>query len=540
MRRRHQADGFTLIELVVALTIATVIFSAMAAAGLAGVRASVVARQNQQAVDVLNRLVEQSRGYTFTNLAMVTSDLQVGDSSISTGSSPKYTVPNGIGQESVWAKATGSITPHVKTVTAGDTNGIVYTTKTYVTTPPGATLDSAGQPYQKRLTIVASWTAYGETKQRAISTILTETTRGLPLPRYGVTPTSVTTFTATPSSTLTWGFQAVNRGARDTFNVSASAGTWTYYVDADCDGARDIGEDTTLTNTDPTLNTQLDTGKLEPNNNPPFCMTAQRAIPSTEVGVSSVTFNFLSSAQPTASGAAVAVGPFTVTVTSGSTGGSASPSPSGTSTAPNTVCTPTPAGVGTPFGFRNGVSAINGNTTTQLFNAMTENTCLNQPAAANYSTDTGNGTGRSLTTGGTAATATTVAMANKMAEWRWNPATTKTVATGTATASVMVSCPATGANVTLNGAIGTFNEKSPGTWSSKGTGSATVSCAAANTWTRVTVPMNVTSSFTVANKVQGSPQNLSVRLWTTGTAGQMIRLDYEQPTAKSFLYVSLA
>ena len=78
-----------------------------------------------------------------------------------------------------------------------------------------------------------------------------------------------------------------------------------------------------------------------------------------------------------------------------------------------------------------------------------------------------------------------------MAEWRWNPATTKTVATGTATASVMVSCPVVGANVTLNGAIGTFNEKSPGTWTSRGTGSATVSCATANTWARVNVPMNV-------------------------------------------------
>ena len=77
---------------------------------------------------------------------------------------------------------------------------------------------------------------------RTISTLLTETTRGLPLPRYGVTPTSVTTFTATPSSTLTWGFQVVNRGARDTFNVSASAGTWTYYQDTDCDGSRDVGE----------------------------------------------------------------------------------------------------------------------------------------------------------------------------------------------------------------------------------------------------------------------------------------------------------
>ena len=522
MRRRQQADGFTLIELVVALTIATVIFSAMAAAGLAGVRASGVARQNQQAVDVLNRVVEQYRAVSLTNLAMVTSDLQVGDSSITTGSTPRYTVPNGVGQEAVWAKATGSVSPHVTTTTSGDIKGIVYTVKAYVTTPPGTTLDSSGQPYQKRLTVVATWISYGQSHQRIISTILTETTRGLPLPRYSVIPTSVTTLTGTPSSTLTWGMQVINRGARDTFNVSASIGTWTYYVDTDCDGARDVGEDTLLTNTDPAINTQLDTGKLEPNNNPPFCMTAQRAIPAGETGASSVTFNFLSSAQPTASGAAIAVGPFTVTVTSGSTGGSA--------------CTPTPAGVGTPYGFRNGISATNGNTTTQPVNSMSENTCLDQPASANYSTDIGNGTGRSLTTGGSAAQGTSV---SQLAEWRWNPPATRTVAAGTATAVIWVSCPTVGANVTLNGAIGTFDEKSSGTWTSQGTGSAIVSCATANTWTRIQVPMTVGTAFSAPNKVQGSPSNLSVRLWTAGTAGQRIRLDYEQPDHKSFLYANV-
>lgn len=533
--RRHEADGFSLIELVVALTIATVIFSAMAAAAFAGVRASVVARQNQQAIDVLNQVVEESRATSFSSLAMVTSDLPVNDTAITTGVDPLYTVPNGIGVEDVWAGATGSVSPHVAAVTRG---GITYTVKTYVTTPDSSNLDTAGQPGEKRLTVVLNWTSYGQPHTRAISTLMTETTRGLPLPRYGVTPTSVTGTTINPSTTLTWGFQVVNRGARDTFNLSASAGTWVYYQDTDCDGTRDIGEDATLSNTDSALgDVRPDTGKLEPNNNPPYCITAQRSVPAGEIGTSSVTFNFQSSSQPTASGAAVAVGPFTVNVTTGSTGGSASPTPTGTSTAPSTVCAPTPAGVGTPFGLRNGISATNGATTSQLVNSMTENTCLNQPASANYSTEAGSGTGRSLTTGGSAIST----LANQMAEWRWNPAATRTVATGTATISVMVACPVAGATVTLNGAIGTFNEKAPGTWTSQGTGSASVSCATANTWVRVTVPMSVATSFTVANKVQGSPQNLSARLWTSGgTVGQKIRVDYEQTNAKSFLYVNLA
>ena len=55
------------------------------------------------------------------------------------------------------------------------------------------------------------------------------------------------------------------------------------------------------------------------------------------------------------------------------------------------------------------------------------------------------------------------------------------------------------------------------------------------------VPISVATAFTVANKVQGQPQHLSARLWVTGgSAGQKIRLNYEQADAKSFLYVSVA
>lgn len=539
VRRRETASGFTLIELVVALSIATVVFSAMAAAGLAGVRASVVARQNQQVVDILNRMVEESRSLSYTSMAMVDSDLQVNDDAISTGSTPTFDVPNGIGSEEVWTDPTGEVNPHV--VTASMPGGAEYTVKTYVTVPDGYTLDSADQPDQKRLTIIANWETYGQEREKVISTLLTETTRGLPLPRYGVTPTSPTSQTKNPGTTLVWGFQVINRGARDTFNVSASSGTWTYYLDEDCDGARESSEDTQLSNSDSAIgDTRPDTGMVEPNNYPPYCVVAERVIGASETGSSSVTFNFESSAQPAASGADVSVGAFTVTVTTGSTGGSASPSPSGSgsasSTAPTTVCEPTPAGTGTPFGFRNGTAGTSGNTTSQLVNSMTENVCLYQNAAANYSTDAGNGTGRSITTGGSATTST----ASQRAEWRWNPASNKTVAAGTATVSVVVSCPSTGGNLTLNGAIGTFSEKNS-TWASKGTGTATVSCATANSWSRVTVPISVASSFGVANKSQGQPQHLSVRLWVSGgSAGQMLRLNYEQSDAKSFLYVNVA
>ena len=535
--RRETTSGFTLIELVVALSIATVVFSAMAAAGLAGVRASVVARQNQQVVDVLNRMIEESRSQTYSSLAMVDSDLQVDDTAISTGATPTFDVPNGIGSEEVWVDPTGGVNPHVEVLETA--NGNEFTLRTYVTVPDGYTLDTAGQPDQKRLTIIASWETYGQEREKVISTLLTETTRGLPLPRYGVTPTSPTTQTKNPGTTLVWGFQVINRGARDTFNVSASSGTWSYYVDADCDGARAADEDTELANSDAALgDTRPDTGQVEPNNYPPYCIVAERAIGATETGTSAVTFNFESSAQPDTSGADVSVGAFTVTVTTGSTGGSATPTPSGTgtATAPTTVCEPTPAGAGTPFGFRNGTAGTSGNTTSQSVNTMTQNICMNQPSTANYSTEASSGTaGRSLTTGGTA-----TGTAAQMAEWRWNPPSNNLTVSGTATVSVVVSCPVAGGNLTLQTALGTYSEKNS-VWAQKATGNTTVSCATANDWSRVTVPITVSPSFNVSKQAQGQPQHLSVRLWVSGgSAGQMLRLNYEQPDAKSFLYVNVA
>jgi hypothetical protein len=459
---------------------------------------------------------------------MVTADLQVNDSAVSTGTPGTYSVPN-IGSEEVWAADTGWVSPHVATVTAS--NGLDYTVKSYVTVPSGYTLDSAGQPDQKRLTVVASWESYGSVHERVISTIMTQTSRGLPLPRYSATPTSPTTQTKNPGTTLTWGFQVINRGARDTFNISASAGTWTYYVDADCDGSRDTGEDTTLSNSDAALpDTRPDTGLLEPNNYPPYCVIAERTIGATETGTSSVTFNLESSAQPSAAGADVSVGAFTVTVTTGSTGGSASPTPSGSGSTTSTVCEPTPAAAGTPFGLRNGTAGTAGDTTSQLVNAMTENICLAQAAASNYSTDAGTGTGRSLTTGGTA-TSTTAA---QLAEWRWDPGTTRKVAAGTSYISVVVSCPVAGATLTLNGAVGSVNANN-GNFTSKGTGTASVSCTTANSWARVEVSVSVASQFTI-----NSSNQLSVRLWVTGgTAGEQLRLNYESSTDKSFFYAKV-
>ena len=188
-------------------------------------------------------------------------------------------MPNGIGQEYVWARHTGSVNPHVET-TSGDANGIEYTTKTYVTVPAGITLDSAGQPYQKRLTIVATWTAYGETRERVDLDAPDRDHAWSTAAAYGVTPTSVTTLTQNAEYNPHLGIpggQPRRPGHLQPECVSRHLDLLRRHrLRRSSRRRREHRADQHR----PRARQQpADTGKLEPNNNPPFCVTAQRAIP---------------------------------------------------------------------------------------------------------------------------------------------------------------------------------------------------------------------------------------------------------------------
>src|SRR5439155_21438600 len=102
--RRADDDGFSLIEQVVALLVAAIVFLAVAVMAIAGMKASVNSRLNQQAIDILNRSIEQARAMTYAQLTMVSTDLSTGDTSI-TGTPKVWTVP-GVGQEAVDYHAT--------------------------------------------------------------------------------------------------------------------------------------------------------------------------------------------------------------------------------------------------------------------------------------------------------------------------------------------------------------------------------------------------------------------------------------------------
>src|SRR5437667_341426 len=66
--------GFTLIEAIASLVVAAILLSAIAYAAVSGIRASTVARINQQAGDVIESVIETARTQGYDSLAMSTSD----------------------------------------------------------------------------------------------------------------------------------------------------------------------------------------------------------------------------------------------------------------------------------------------------------------------------------------------------------------------------------------------------------------------------------------------------------------------------------
>jgi hypothetical protein len=315
-------DGITLIESVVALLIAAGLFLSLAAASMAGVKATLNGRANQQVGDFLSQQLEKSRAMGYSSLAMRASDLSTDPAVTTCGSTKCY------GGEQLVLNDLGSVYPHVQTVALTQANNITMTLSTYITRPT----DAFGADY-KRVTVVASWRTYGQTHTRTMSTMMTETQRGLPLPIFKVEVIGNAALTVNPGATVTYVMRVSNQGARDRFNMTKSDSlTWSFYYDVNNNGSYTAGIDTAVTDTN--ADGQLDTGLMEPNST--ATILALRTIPGSAVaGTEDTTFTFTSVAQPAAAGAVKTVA-VTTTIVIGAVTGTATP----TTSAPATTTPP--------------------------------------------------------------------------------------------------------------------------------------------------------------------------------------------------------
>lgn len=551
---RRTDSGFTLLEVVVALVIAGVMFTALAGASIAALRGAAVARQNTQATDIGNAVLESARTQNYTGLGMVSSDLS-GDPRVLSGN--RISVPN-VGFENLVVGATGVISDHIVEQTA---NGIDFTVATYVSVPSLTSFNAEGVPAAKRLTAFITWSAFGVIRTRTVSTILVETKRGLPLPDYTLalrTP-SCTAWNSGSTQRPVFSVLFRNVGARDAFDLSLIT------------GSNDSGSNWGFFTTDPTLsgataatdisgNGTVDTGFVEPYGAKQIWV--RRNNPLTAGTTVTLRVRAQSTAQPTASGAIVtlpASSSSTLSVTSVSgnvttcggptTSPSPTPSPSSTLPAVDATCPTAPTAVAVSgnsgysafaFGLNNGDGTIDGDTSAGAFssatssstsstttNSMVQANCMPQASAKDFSKNyptAGFIAGRTLRSGGTGSS---TAAADQQIEWRTFPSQTIQIGNTTHYLSVMIQCTQsspTGGTLAASlwglRANGAYN---PPQLSLSSGNTASFTCASGNAWQRVNVPIPV-STATLING-SGNVKGLAVRLWQP--SGPTLRVGYD-------------
>lgn len=517
--RRVTADsdqGFTLVEVVVAMAIVAFLLMGLLSASLSAVRAATSARIDQQAGDLVSSRIEELRSQPFSAIAMRPADVAT-DGSI-TGTPASWVVPNNVGPEAVVTSSTGIVTPSIQQLPP-NSNGVVYTLKTYVTQVPGdATL--------RRVTVTADWQFNGTTRSRTASTIVSNAAAAEAPPAE------------TPAFEVNW------RGY-DALVESIPQG-----VDAELNfEVINTGPDVTLSLTGQTDGTTSSSWQFfrdplcDTNYNPATPLTGGQLITSTG---GCFVMRWLNPP----------VGTYSVTVTGAVTGSSAvrdlSPpfaltvyKPDEPPCSPNVSLT-VPAGYALScFVLRNRPT---GNTTTPTtFNPMDRflTGLTVQDAFYNYSTNitaAPTGQGRYLNSGGrTSNPASSSAAGQLVAEWRVQPQSYSNMSFP-AIVSIwyLLPCRSGVTSTTLTAAVGVYDqtknsESAAWSTSSQRSGTATVRCGA--DWQQATINVGTASETAKVYTNEGSNRDrnfIAVRLINTGSA---IRIGYDAPDRVGVLYL---
>ncbi len=125
--------GFTVVEVIVAITIAGFVFLSMGLATIAAMKGTLTARQNQLAVDLGTHALEQVRSLGYGDVTLVSGDSTLGsDPRVQSGN--RFDPGTGTAEDLVLSSV-GTLNPHVEVVSK---NSIDYSIWTYITEPAGA------------------------------------------------------------------------------------------------------------------------------------------------------------------------------------------------------------------------------------------------------------------------------------------------------------------------------------------------------------------------------------------------------------------
>lgn len=322
---RRDEGGFGLIEMVVALLIAGIVFGALATTLIAAVRSSVYSRQNQQATDYMTQAIEELRLMSYGSLS-VDASLLSGDPSVVSCAAGPLCIDVGGSVEAIVTASIAGVSA-VDTLHDAQTNETTFTLRRYVTA-----VDGTGTDLVRRVTVSIEWTFNGKTHTRSTSTVIAYSQRGLPLPYFTLKP-ATSTVSINPGATVVHTYTLENKGAPDRWNLtlSGSATGFSLHADTDNSGDYDDGIDALLTDT--SGDGVVDTGRIQPGTTFRFYLVRVTSV-STPLATLTTNVTARSVAQPTASTASATATATTVIVSG--------------AVAPTVAPTPTPSGSGSP------------------------------------------------------------------------------------------------------------------------------------------------------------------------------------------------
>ena len=265
----RKEDGFSLIEAVAAILIVMVFMAASAASLISGYRAIRQTKYFQQGTALGNQAIEETRDVSYDALGMLNSDL-AGDADISANCPGLDVVPGSFYdpggaaltcERIVSADGNVEITDHIDTESV---EGKVFTIKRYVTWVDSEDQGEAEEDY-KRVSVVVEWTDNGTTDSFETSTFVSRARRGLPVPKFELTPASQTRYVE-QGFTATFAHSIENLGIVDAYDIvmPVPAG-WglQFYADAGQIGVYEVGVDLPLA--DSNGNGTPDTGNVATN-----------------------------------------------------------------------------------------------------------------------------------------------------------------------------------------------------------------------------------------------------------------------------------